>query len=291
MDYLCFGSEVCPDTLRHHWQGFVAFKKRGRIGLIKKIDQFKSVHLEQSRGSIQANQAYCSKDGLFTEYGVAPVDKQSLGGKRRAANYNKILEDIRSGAFESIPPDIFIRHYRTIKEIRRDFLTTTTNRSLVPGTIVGLWIQGPPGIGKSHWVRNQHPVLYDKPLNKWWDNYNGEPVAILDDMDLFHKCLGNLLKRWADVYPFPAETKGAIMNIRPRAIVVTSNYSIRDIWPDDLNLMDALCRRFQSLEIYVRAALNDINFTVPDYVEPVVMDTSDPVGSGNNESPPPINNE
>jgi hypothetical protein len=48
----------------------------------------------------------------------------------------------------------------------------------------------------------------------------------MDDFDCGK--LGHLLKIWADRYPFNAETKGGMLAIRPKKLVITSNYS-----PDD----------------------------------------------------------
>jgi len=41
------------------------------------------------------------------------------------------------------------------------------------------------------------------------------------------------MKRWLDKYPFQAPVKGGYMLIRPKKIVVTSNYTVREIWSDE----------------------------------------------------------
>lgn len=49
--------------------------------------------------------------------------------------------------------------------------------------------------------------LFLKSQNKWWDGYDGQAVALLDDYDGDWKAFGHLLKIWADQYVFPGEVK------------------------------------------------------------------------------------
>ena len=67
---------------------------------------------------------------------------------------------------------------------------------------------------------------------------------MLDDFSKEHKVLGPHLKNWADHYPFVAETKGGGTTIRPRRIIVTSNYSPEEIFEDQMTI-DAIKRRFK----------------------------------------------
>ena len=52
------------------------------------------------------------------------------------------------------------------------------------------------------------------------------------------------MKRWSDRYPFPAAIKGGYLKIRPKKIVVTSQYLPEDIW-DDKETLEAINRRFK----------------------------------------------
>ena len=81
-------------------------------------------------------------------------------------------------------------------------------------------------------------------MNKWWDGYEGEDVVVLDDFAPEHgKYLGYYLKIWADHYVFNAEVKGGMIRIRPKTLVITSQYKLRDCF-EEVETKDAVERRF-----------------------------------------------
>lgn len=114
--------------------------------------------------------------------------------------------------------------------------------------VCGLWIYGASGCGKTTAVNRAFPDAYLKPLNKWWDGYQGESVVILDDMDIFHRTLTSDLKHWSDFLPFIGEIKCGSRYIRPSKFVVTSQYTIEQIWEQDPESLAAIRRRFKVVE-------------------------------------------
>ena len=153
---------------------------------------------------------------------------------------------IAKGAEQAVRDgDVKIEDYPKLKHAL-DLYSATTNEYHDLDTLDNYWIVGPPGTGKSHYARRTYPEHYDKPLNKWWDDYKHQGTVILDDFDENHACLGSHLKRWADKYPFTAEVKGGATRLRPLRIVVTSNYTIDQIWKDQTT-REAIGRRFKQM--------------------------------------------
>jgi hypothetical protein len=59
------------------------------------------------------------------------------------------------------------------------------------------------------------------------------------------KWLGSFLKIWADRYPFSPEVKGSHMKkIRPKKIIVLSNYTPEEVFTSDQDLLP-IKRRFK----------------------------------------------
>jgi len=86
--------------------------------------------------------------------------------------------------------------------------------------------------------------MYDKMQNKWWDHYNMENFVLIDDLEKSNaQALIAHLKRWLDIYPFPAEVKqGVCRGIRPKLIIITSNFHPANIFGEDSHLLPILRR-------------------------------------------------
>lgn len=240
--FLLFGRECAPATGTPHLQGYVVFSSARRFNAVKKAFPPRA-HIEPAAGSTSQNVAYCSKSGHVYESGTRPADRQSVsaaGHAARSCQWASAVSSAKLGRIDDIPPKLFAAHYRTWLAIRKDYMA----KPLDAPDVTGVWIYGPPGVGKSFVARRRYPDAYFKLQNKWWDGYVDQAHVILDDFDC--KELGHLLKIWADRYSFIAEIKGGAIHIRPQTFVITSNYSPQELFGHDPTLLDAIKRRFRT---------------------------------------------
>jgi len=229
--YVIYGKEVSPTTATPHLQGYVIFAKETRLA--RAIKLLPGAHVEIAKGSSQDNITYCSKDGDVTEHGKAPI----CPGSREKTDWAAVLVAAREGRVEDIPERIRFTSRALIASHRQYDLADTDEKML--------WYYGATGTGKSRRAREENPDAYAKMCNKWWDDYKGQDVVIIEDFDKSHSVLGHHLKIWSDRYYFPAEIKGGKVDIRPRQIIVTSNYHPEDIWPSESGILEPLLRRFK----------------------------------------------
>lgn len=227
------GSEGTP-----HIQGYVYFNNAVPMVTVSKL--ISRAHITPCRGSPQQNIDYCSKDGDFVETGERPVSQKRKG--ELGYDYWETQKRLAiEGKLDQIDPKLYVCHYSTLKRIAADHAAMPLDNE----DILNDWFYGETGTGKSKKARDENPGLYLKMCNKWWDGYNGEDVALLEDFDKNHKVLGHHMKIWADRYAFPAEVKGSKVNLRPKKIIVTSNWSPQQIWGDEPETLGPILRRFK----------------------------------------------
>lgn len=187
-------------------------------------------------------------DGPY-EIGVAP---KTVSAK---LDWDSIRESAEAGRLDEIPSSVLIRYYGNLKKLAGDYTTATGSED-----VRGVWVYGPPGTGKTHYVCTRAEDLYKKPQNKWWDGYHGEQTVLLDDLDQNGKCLGHLLKIWADKWSCSGEIKGGVVQLQHKQFYVTSNYTPQELWDDPL-LVEAINRRFKFIHM-PKKFITDSNVTV-----------------------------
>lgn len=132
----------------------------------------------------------------------------------------------------------------------------------------GIWIWGPPRVGKSMLANNYFGKVFKKDQSKWWDGYTGEDTVIMEDVDRHGgPQLAHWMKIWTDVYSLSGEIKGGKIPLNYKRFIVTSNFSIERIYGPNSKMSDeekedaqvtvaAIKARFKEVYISDRADSN-----------------------------------
>jgi len=245
--YWIYGKETCPTTGTLHLQCYLVGKKQITKPTMRKWFGDGGNFYAVSLGTPQENKVYCSKDNDFTEWGNLPEARNVAGGEATKQKWTQIVklskEKDHDGIMKEHPKE-FLVHYKNIKQIGFDFSDTPSDLDAPCGE----WIWGPTGVGKSTTARRENPGAFIKPMNKWWDNYKGQDVVILEDMSpSFSASMEYFMKIWPDCFAFPAEIKNHTVQLRPKKFIVTSQYHPKAIWQKEA--YDAIIRRFKIREM------------------------------------------
>lgn len=271
-DYIVVGKEV-GFTGVPHFQFMVCFKAQKTLATVKKLLPKAHWEVKSKFSTMKEASDYCKKgeqsheewnelkhlgpnfgkNADIYENGVLPLDQQKAGLKVIADNYADTLEKAKAGKIDEINAEHTIRYYGTIKKIAADNKKMPDNLQWEEGEQPNLWIWGPTRTGKSHKARallgdNFYPKIAS---NKWWDKYNGETGVLIEDIDTSHAYQGYYMKIWADKYAFPVEVKNSADWIRPKIIIATSNYSIKEVFPDP-SIHLPLLERFKEIHLTER---------------------------------------
>lgn len=243
-----------------HLQGFVVWKNKRKTTTLKHLNE--RIHWENTCGESSQAAAYCKKDGKdIYEFGKCPVtlkDVQKMGGEANKKKWSEARRLAKEGKLDDIDDAIFMRNLPNIMKIRDMNRKDPSMQELDDKGLKDhfLWLWGETGTGKSHQAREIANKIeegvepYLKELNKWWDDYAFQRVTIIEEASP-KACehLGNFFKRWADKWSFHAEVKkSSLPSIRPEYIIVTSNYSMEECFPESQDY-EPLKRRFTEIHL------------------------------------------
>jgi len=240
--YLIFGKEV-GESGTPHLQGYVSFQNAKTLATLKKKFQDRA-HWEIAQGTPKQASEYCEKDGDVFEKGTRPLsDKEK--GKKESDRWSDAYKAVEENRLDDVPKDILCSRLKSIQYAVDQVRVSKRKLETIDGELEHEWWYGPTGTGKSKKAREENPGAYIKdPKNAWWDGYKGEDVVIIDDFDKFQVKQSGDLKRWLDRYVFKAEVKGGYVgDIRPKKIIVTSNYQPKEIWEETDITLSTILRR------------------------------------------------
>jgi len=239
--FIAYSHEVAPTTGTPHLQGYICLTNATTVKSMRK--KMKGCDVRSMNGTIEQNDTYISKMINPIERGDKPMSNDNKG-RAEKLRWKRAIDCAKLGDIEGIDADIQLKYYGTLKRIKAD------NRK-VPDAhpCTCYWIYGKTGTGKSHVVYETYKDAYRKDMSdpKWFDNYDDEEVVYLEDIDKYQVKWAGMLKRLSDKYPFKVQVKGSMIDIRPKKVIVTSNYTIEEIWDDEIT-RECLNRRFTVIE-------------------------------------------
>lgn len=237
--YIIGQIEIGAGTGYKHWQICVAFKQKQSIKGVKHVFG-NTAHAELSRSS--AALEYCQKEetgvpGTRFELGARPILRKSK------VEWESVWTSAKSGDLESIPANIRLVNYRTIRTIVSDY-----SRAIGMERICYVF-WGKTGSGKSRraWTEASMDAYSKDPRTKFWDGYQNEENVVIDEfrggIDVSH------LLRWLDRYPVRVEIKGSSKPLAAKKLWITSNISPEMWYPLlDSETLAALMRRLTVTE-------------------------------------------
>jgi len=222
-----------------HWQVVCHWGRKSTLTSVKR-SFCSTAHLEPTRSS--AALAYVwkeeSRDGEPFEFGTKPLDRTS------SADWDAIWDSATRGDLLSIPSDVRVRCYTTLRKISCDFAQP------IGGIRTAICFWGRTGSGKSRraFMEAGNEAYFKDPRSKFWCGYSGQESVIIDEfrgaIDIAH------ILRWLDRYPVMVETKGSAVPLRATKFWFTSNVHPR-YWFQELDTptYEALERRLEIVEI------------------------------------------
>lgn len=251
--YIIYQEERCPETNKHHLQGYVEFNKPLRLSTYKKYFP-QGTHFEERRGTRNQARDYCKKDDSRVsgpwEFGNWINGQGSRSDLKECADL--CLNSLNPTIVATTFPDTYIRYSRGIKDL---IFIHLEEQSKVWRTLNVQVLWGEAGTGKTRYAvesSNDYYILTNSNSGGvWFDGYNGQKTLIIDDFYGWIKF--NFLLRILDGYQLRIETKGNHTYALWDTVYITSNNS-PDTWYDyskfTTQQYNALFRRLSNIVHY-----------------------------------------
>lgn len=170
------------------------------------------------------------KNANFIEQGT-PSKKERVGQGKRT-DFDKVKDKMKTGATLTETMNI-CTGYQQMKVTEMLFKYKSYDKRFYPKTVK--WYYGATGCGKStkaeqeayEYCPTQAPYIHARNASGFMNSYEGQKVAIFDDMrwDTFKF---DVLLRLLDRYPMRVDVKGSSVIWEPELIIITTPRSIRD---------------------------------------------------------------
>lgn len=220
--FLAWGCETAPTTGKKHNQVY-AYGEKMTVSKWSKL--FGKSHVEPMKGTFQQNEAYCSKESELQKLGEEPM---GTGKRRDLQDIQTVMDTLPAGACvmdAAIDADSFkvcVQYKRGLE----DYLSNKRRR-VVRGDQSApdvYFISGPPGSGKTRYVRFLEPDVYDVVSMQWKDGYNLHEAVLYDNLEPKDITERAKFLKEIDRYDIQVPIKGGFTTWKPKRIYITSTY-------------------------------------------------------------------
>lgn len=233
--YFGYGEETCPKTKRKHWQGFIITPRKELRPMFKMLQ---GRHVEIMKGSLKANERYCSKESELIHMGNKPTN----GNSTDVTAAKRILD--RGGDID----DLFNEGFQ-LSAIRwgEEYISRKRKRVVFEKPEV-IWIHGKTGTGKSKMAHEitENPWVSNIDGLQWFNGYQHHKDVIIDDFRGADAPFAKML-RLLDGYEIKVPVKGGYRNWMPRKIIITSCHSPQVCYAGVGERIDQLLRRIDQI--------------------------------------------
>ena len=220
--YIVYQREICEESKRLHYQGYVEFFDQKRLGQVKAI--LGECHAEPRKGSRTEAKMYCMKitsaipDTIF-EFGEWRIE---VNRKRKLCDM--LRTDMSLIDLIEETPHYYVMYHRGLEKLygRRLEKQARIFRKVTVNVLVG-----PTGSGKTRRATSD-PDYYTMPCGDkmWFDGYSGQSILVIDDFygDIRYSHLLRIL----DGYFLPIPVKCSFTYALWTKVFITSNVGPQD---------------------------------------------------------------
>lgn len=214
--WVVYGRETAPTTGTPHLQCAIVFSEPCTLSAC--VKRIPGANVEICKGSPAQNREYCCKeDKEFYERGTCPATSKEKGQKEKQRWADALLA-VHEDRLVDVCPQIIATKLKSVEYGAQRLYGKRKVSALE--SLDNEWHYGDPESGKSEYARSL-PNSYVKLAHaKWWDDYDGEEVVVIDDFS-DPKLVDEMIS-FADLYPVRVEKKNGSFLVRPRRVIVTS---------------------------------------------------------------------
>ena len=232
--YICWGVEICPTTKKEHYQGWLQFLNKKRLGGVKKL--LKTAHLTACNGTEEQNDEYCQKDNNYTTIGeyTRQGARSDLEQLKKLIDTGVSLENIISNNFS-----LYCRFKNGIESYYN-----IIQKKLIPKwrDIEVFYIWGKTGTGKTRYAVEHCDFKIEGFNLAHWNGYTNEKSILIDEYN--NDVQINVLLGLLDGYKLRLNAKYGFCYANWTTVYITSNLSPEELHRHaNLKHREALMRR------------------------------------------------